>query len=400
MGYESLSTVIVLAIVMILMVIWLPKRTVNGMKKVIEHREDRFSPSLHLVDADSGTRFSDETALQAKGAIMQSEETHKDKLSKEHIAQVRALRRAAMRRRRAIAATLAVLTVVVFVCAFALHFSPLFALIPAVLLAAVLAMGVRAAKQAMAWEQKVARYRAKQRKKAATARKRAEAEQSERDRLRKAELEEARRIAQAQVSTDVISEGEIRQAIAQGKADRDAVMNRRAEASARNAAEAMRSAGDSAAEVRNEAVASGLSVHDERDGAAGNEMVPAESVDDSVLAAASQDLISFSLGEARNGDDIMQDAPESMEIKSTRQVAKAVPVKAQAGVEPLIVPSNAMSSMDSDEAAARVDAGVQLDDVDVVEFHSSEVSADVDVPDASSDSLGTGLEAILARRSA
>ena len=58
MGYESLSTVVVLAIVIILMVFWLPKRTVKGMKRVIEHREDRFSPSLHLVDADSGTPVS------------------------------------------------------------------------------------------------------------------------------------------------------------------------------------------------------------------------------------------------------------------------------------------------------------------------------------------------------
>ena len=49
MGYESLSTVVVLAIVIILMAFWLPKRTVKGMKRVIEHREDRFSPSLHLV---------------------------------------------------------------------------------------------------------------------------------------------------------------------------------------------------------------------------------------------------------------------------------------------------------------------------------------------------------------
>ena len=81
MGYESLSTVVVLAIVIILMAFWLPKRTVKGMKRVIEHREDRFSPSLHLVDADSGTRFSDETAAKAKGAIMQSNETHEGKLT-------------------------------------------------------------------------------------------------------------------------------------------------------------------------------------------------------------------------------------------------------------------------------------------------------------------------------
>ena len=39
MGYESLSTVVVLAIVIILMAFWLPKRTVKGMKRVIEDRK-------------------------------------------------------------------------------------------------------------------------------------------------------------------------------------------------------------------------------------------------------------------------------------------------------------------------------------------------------------------------
>lgn len=139
MGYESLSTVVVLAIVVILMLIWLPRRTIKGMKRVIEHREDRFSPSLHLVDADSGTRFSDETVAAAKGVLMQSTEAHKGATSEERIAEIRALRHAAVRRRRAIAVSLLTITVVVLVCAFALHFSPLFALIPAALLAAVLA---------------------------------------------------------------------------------------------------------------------------------------------------------------------------------------------------------------------------------------------------------------------
>ena len=83
MGYESLSTVEELALEIILIAFLLPKRTVKGMKRVIEHREDRFSPSLHLVDADSGTRFSDETAAKAKGAIMQSNETHEGKLTDE-----------------------------------------------------------------------------------------------------------------------------------------------------------------------------------------------------------------------------------------------------------------------------------------------------------------------------
>ena len=193
MGYESLSTVVVLAIVVILMLIWLPRRTIKGMKRVIEHREDRFSPSLHLVDADSGTRFSDETVAAAKGVLMQSTEAHKGATSEERIAEIRALRHAAVRRRRAIAVSLLTITVVVLVCAFALHFSPLFALIPAALLAAVLALGVRASKQAVVWERKVARYHAKVKKRAAAERKRAQAEQAERARLRAQELAEARK---------------------------------------------------------------------------------------------------------------------------------------------------------------------------------------------------------------
>ena len=229
MGYESLSTVVVLAIVVILMLIWLPRRTIKGMKRVIEHREDRFSPSLHLVDADSGTRFSDETVAAAKGVLMQSTEAHKGATSEERIAEIRAFRHAAVRRRRAIAVSLLTITVVVLVCAFALHFSPLFALIPAALLAAVLALGVRASKQAVAWERKVARYHAKVKKRAAAERKRAQAEQAERARLRAQELAEARKVADEQLKTDVVPEGEIRQAIARGKADRDAAVKRRKE---------------------------------------------------------------------------------------------------------------------------------------------------------------------------
>lgn len=45
MGYESLSTVVVLVIVAIIIVVWLPVRTANGMKRVDEHRQDRYSPS-------------------------------------------------------------------------------------------------------------------------------------------------------------------------------------------------------------------------------------------------------------------------------------------------------------------------------------------------------------------
>ena len=355
MGYESLSTVVVLAIVVILMLIWLPRRTIKGMKRVIEHREDRFSPSLHLVDADSGTRFSDETVAAAKGVLMQSTEAHKGATSEERIAEIRALRHAAVRRRRAIAVSLLTITVVVLVCAFALHFSPLFALIPAALLAAVLALGVRASKQAVAWERKVARYHAKVKKRAAAERKRAQAEQAERARLRAQELAEARKVADEQLKTDVVP-------------DRT---TERADAAPADVKEV------------------GLSIHDERDNMAEEAKT--------VAVKSTQDLISFSLGAPRDGADVEVDAPESMEIKSTKQVAKAVPVETPSDeAEPLIPPSDAMGSMDADEAAARVDEGVHLREVDVPGFHD----ADVEAPDVTSDSLGTGLEAILARRSA
>lgn len=392
MGYESLSTVVVLAIVVILMLIWLPRRTIKGMKRVIEHREDRFSPSLHLVDADSGTRFSDETVAAAKGVLMQSTEAHKGATSEERIAEIRALRHAAVRRRRAIAVSLLTITVVVLVCAFVLHFSPLFALIPAALLAAVLALGVRASKQAVAWERKVARYHAKVKKRVAAERKRAQAEQAERARLRAQELAEACKVADEQLKTDVVSEGEIRQAIARGKADRDAAVKRRKEET-----QTAEKAVDQTAERADAAPADvkevGLSIHDER----GNMAEEAKTV----AVKSTQDLISFSLGAPRDGADVEVDAPESMEIKSTKQVAKAVPVETPSDeAEPLIPPSDAMGSMDADEAAARVDEGVHLREVDVPGFHDAEVRADVEAPDVTSDSLGTGLEAILARRSA
>ena len=99
MGYESLSTVVVLVIVAIIIVVWLPVRTANGMKRVDEHRQDRYSPSLHIVDAENGRRFGDIKPHKAKGAAMPAS-TPSARLTSEHIAHVRELRRAAIRRRQ------------------------------------------------------------------------------------------------------------------------------------------------------------------------------------------------------------------------------------------------------------------------------------------------------------
>ena len=117
MGYESLSTVVVLVILMVIAVGWLPRRTVNRMKKVAEHRQDRYSSSLHLVDADSGTRFSDEHTPQPKGAIMQRAQTSTTTPTTAKVAHIRELRRAAVRRRRILALSLLLITVLVLVLA-------------------------------------------------------------------------------------------------------------------------------------------------------------------------------------------------------------------------------------------------------------------------------------------
>lgn len=160
MGYESLSTVVVLVIVIIAIVVWLPARTANGMKRAAEHRQDRYSPSLRIVEAEDGRRFGDIEPYQAKGAAMPAS-TQSARLTTEHIAHIRELRRESIRRRQILVASLLAVAIVVFALAFIVHYSPLFALIPLALTAAVLAMGANAARQARQWERRVSRYEQK-----------------------------------------------------------------------------------------------------------------------------------------------------------------------------------------------------------------------------------------------
>lgn len=165
MGYESVSAVLVLVILVALWFGWLPKRTVNGMKSMLEHREDRFSPTLHLVGEWSTTRICDGTSMLAKGACMQPTQ-QKRTLTPEYIARIRAARRAAIRRRCVLVVALAVLTFVVFLAGCSGIFSPVFALIPGAMLAVVLYFGARASKHARAWEARIATMRAASKRKA------------------------------------------------------------------------------------------------------------------------------------------------------------------------------------------------------------------------------------------
>lgn len=421
MGYESLSAIVVLVIVAILMVCWLPRKTINSMKRVAEHREDRLSSSLHLVDADSGTRFSDTHTMQAKGAVMPVNETRKGGLSSEHIAQVRAERHAAVQRRRRIVALLLVATIVVLSLSFALKFSALFALIPALAALCVVLLGVRAAQQARQWEARVARIRAVRRKRAAeiafeSAKRRPRFENDH------AAQDAEKALLEAQSNnnpTDVMAQNEIRRAIELSRLEKAEALARREQQShdVEQAVEQLvedsegsgiidsELAQSDANAMRYTSVEPGLSVHDERDEHSSSEDAGDLTAEMSQLTLSrvhgvldgsnSQDLISFSLGASRSGHEPTIVEPQSMEIKSSRQVAKAVPVKPlidgeQIEDDALEAPSAQSESVDAAADAAR--------NTEREAFHESEIEADVEAPAITEESLGTGLEAILARR--
>lgn len=452
MGYESLSTVVVLVILMVIAVGWLPRRTVNSMKKVAEHRQDRYSSSLHLVDADSGTRFSDEHTPQPKGAIMQRAQTSTTTPTTAKVAHIRELRRAAVRRRRILALSLLLITVLVLVLSMVLHFSALFALIPGVLLAVVLALGVRASSQARRWEHALAEARRRERlakRAGASARPRAkspsQAKSTSPDKSASATKSAAKAIADTvgdqvtatanpSAETDVMERREIRQALHRARIEQDralAAREARQKAHAMAASETGRHDVDAASEQPEAAGTSAVQPEPRQDAvaqpsadeSATNVVEPADSHAEVVVeegsapsggdmtteldrvhpaaaldafeVAASQDLISFSLGEPRNGVDRHAPAPESLEIKSTKQVAKAVP--ALVAEQPATVDGGDAGQADADATVAAVMDDASVNDTDA--FHQTEVRSSVDAPDASSDSLGTGLEAILARRS-
>lgn len=476
MGYESLSTVVVLVIVAIIIVVWLPVRTANGMKRVDEHRQDRYSPSLHIVDAENGRRFGDIKPHKAKGAAMPAS-TPSARLTSEHIAHVRELRRAAIRRRQILAVCLLAITVLVFAVSFPLHFSPLLALIPFVLLLLVLVLGANASRQARQWERKVVRY---ERAHSGTGwSKKPSAESKDSKRVNKAEpvaavTAPAEKIEDA--ATEVMEQRQIRRALRDAEIEQAKAKALRQSAAAYQAAEEhakqseksdiAQSAADkpaaepsamvdesadrkSAAETSESSAAPDASARtdkstksdksvaprvepsltvrderDERDDAAADatsELVsvrPARALDVFDMAT-SQDLISFTLGGEHNADN----APESLEIKSTRQVSKAEPVE-PAVAEKLIDEARAVKAAD-DAKAADADKAVsagnavdteseQRDDADTnaatdaddeaanaaqrAAFHESEERADVEAPAATTDSLGAGLDSILARR--
>ena len=374
MGYESLSTVVVLVVVVLILAVWLPRRTANGMKRVMEHRGDRYSSSLHLVDADSGTKFSDVRTPQAKGAIMQPTQPQRTTAMNEHIAQVRRMRRAAARRRAIIASALLAATILVAVLAVVLHFSPWFTLIPAALLAAVVALGANAARHARAWERKVAERRKKGVGRPAG------------PSAVQASKEETRRVEAADLPTESMAQSDIRRVLEEAEREKARVEGRRHTDVVDVESVVVEERADADDRILKQDAAAVVPVQ----GAVEQPMPQDDAdveTDRTQDAAGAPDLISFSLGTPRDGYDAAPAAPESLEIRSTRQVAKAVP--------------QTPADEDGEDVTDAVEPDRTVTDAQVEpSFHEAEVVSEVDAPAASGDSLGTGLDAILARRGA
>ena len=390
MGYESLSTVVVLVIVIIAIAVWLPARTANGMKRAAEHRQDRYSPSLRIVEAEDGRRFGDIEPYQAKGAAMPAS-TQSARLTTEHIAHIRELRRESIRRRQILVASLLAVAIVVFALAFIVHYSPLFALIPLALTAAVLAMGANAARQARQWERRVSRY--EQKKTSATPAQQGQINSPAKNHAAESAAPAVQTSRADDAATEVMEQRQIRRVLhdaeveqAKAKALREAQAKADREAAAPQAAD------------HSEAGTPSLTVRDERDAHdsvaddATSELAsvqPARALDVFDMAT-SQDLISFSLG----ADHAEDNAPESLEIKSTRQVSKATPAEPEM-VNKLIDEAKAVKASD-DASAAKAQADHSAAQPE--SFHEHEERTEVQAPVATSESLSVGLDSILARR--
>lgn len=341
MGYESVSAIIVALIIVTLWFGWLPKRTVNSMKDMLEHREDKYSPSLHFVDERSGLFLCDNTGRLTKGVGMRSAAPRRT-YTPEYVAHIRSLRHAAIRRRRLIAATLLMLTIVTLVVAAFAVIAWWFALIPSVLLLAVLGCGMNVARQARVWEARVAKYRALQ---SSVERVSIPAMSVVQESLHA--VDESAVINCDDVATSVMQQKEIRQAV------------------------------------------------ERCGGAEAHQTVIVDNTGTVDSDYGSQDLISFSLGSSESfwRHEVPVSAPESLAIKSTKQVVKAVAVSGPS------LKHEEESSVDVQPSM--VESSTSVETPVSTGQSAEEVIRDIEAPTSSQDSLGVAdLKEVLARRSA
>ena len=457
MVYESLSSIVMVVIAAILVLAWLPGRTVRGMKRASEHRQDKLSTSLHMVGEQDGMRFGDAGPQTAKGLVMQQKQQDKASLGEaQRIRRVRQMRREAIRRRRILVVSLLMVTALVAGFSFPMEYSFWFMLIPLALTVMVLIAGAHASAQARAWEANLARRKALQRRQRAASLTKGGGRPSGRAAVAPADGGESVG-SPSETATDVLDQQEINRTIAKAREDKRAALSarkRKTENTAtntgtgekgatkggkapsedakiadrserrggvRNAAErnstssaekagqpagagktgkAVRKAGKGTVSHRGQQVnLESFTAPAQVSGDAGQdathelERIKPSPALDAFEMAASQDLISFSLGSPRNGSMPESEGPQSLEIKSTRQVSKAEPDK------PETRGKKAGKRKNADRAGKTGTGSSEKGRVDMPkDFHQREMEADVEVPKQSSDSLSIGVEAILARR--
>lgn len=356
MGYESVSALIVLIIIIALMFGWLPKRTVNSMKSMLEHSEDRYSPSLHIVDERSASLFHECSGAMAKGVGMQPSEKRsnknkntknksnkskvlRDNFTPQHVARIRALRRAAVRRRRILVFSLVFLTLVVLVAGLSGLYSAWFALIPFAMVSTVLYFGSIAAKHARDWEARVAAYN----KSAGVPQnygKKGYGESSE-------SIVEP--VFDAIVNSVVAHEEEYQNYSSGSVTQYSSNTQDNTETSVMQQREI-----SMALERVNSQNANGYV-------SAGNQSSSLPDVSDS--SKSHQDLISFSFGSdsTESSSNDKNNGPLSLEIKSTKQVAKAISAKeplstkeaSDNNVEPPVITEDSLGKADLRDVLAR-----------------------------------------------
>ena len=456
MVYESLSSIVVLVIAVILVLGWLPFRTVKGMKRASEHRQDRLSTSLHMVGREDGMRFCDRQSRTVKGLVMQQGQQDGNRRSQaQRVKQIRQLRRAAIRRRRILVVTLLVVTLLVAGCSFLIDYSPWFALIPLALVVVVLAAGAHASAQARAWERNLAQRRARQRRQQAAS-------------LTKSKTSgkpgQAKSEGRAETATDVLDQGEIRRTLAQAKADQQAALQARQHNSAKPANPAVGSGKTqgSAGSVKSTEKAAAQTGHatsrpsaatkasdrtpakqaasrpkaskpattksSTAAKAASKPAAPKSSVDKSAAskpaarsAAAQSGKSGPVSGNARPASSAQDDATNELKRISPSPALDAFGMAAGQDLISFSLGSASGEGSDMDGkksedegphsleikstrqvSVARPPEKKQADqkkaDKRPDDFHKQEMQAQVEVPDRSEDSLSIGVEAILARR--
>ena len=459
MVYESLSSIVVLVIAVILVLGWLPFRTVKGMKRASEHRQDRLSTSLHMVGREDGMRFCDRQSRTVKGLVMQQGQQDGNRRSQaQRIKQIRQLRRAAIRRRRILVLALLVITLLVAGCSFLVDYSPWFTLIPLALVVVVLAAGAHASAQARAWERNLAQRRARQRRQQAAS-------------LTKSKTSgkpgQAKSEGRTETATDVLDQGEIRRTLAQAKADQQAALQARQHNSSKPAnpavgssktqgsAGSVKSTGKAAAQTghatsrpsaakkasdrtpakqaasRPKASKPATTKSSTAAKAASKPAAPKSSVDKSAASkpaarsAAAQSgksgPVSASVGNARPASSAQDDATNELKRISPSPALDAFGMAAGQDLISFSLGSASGEGSDMDGkksedegphsleikstrqvSVARPPEKKQADqkkaDKRPDDFHKQEMQAQVEVPDRSEDSLSIGVEAILARR--